>query len=116
MRENDGYSLTCGQMVALVRVYDPAGEHASDPLAWPLQASTEDLKGLPPHFISVNELDPLRDEGIEFYRKLNAAGVKANARTVLGTPHAGDLMYPDLTPDLYFETLGSLVRFARSAA
>ncbi|MYH14598.1 MAG: alpha/beta hydrolase [Gammaproteobacteria bacterium] len=116
LRENDGYSLSCAQMTALARVYDPAGEHDSDPLAWPLHASTADLTGLPPHFISVNELDPLRDEGIEFYRKLNAAGVKAAARTVLGTPHGGDLAYPDLAPDLYFETLGSLVRFARSAA
>ncbi|MCZ0943823.1 MAG: alpha/beta hydrolase fold domain-containing protein [Gammaproteobacteria bacterium] len=79
-----------------------------------MHASTADLTGLPPHFISVNELDPLRDEGIEFYRKLNAAQVRATARTVLGTPHAGDLMYPDLAPDLYFETLGSLVRFAKS--
>jgi len=114
LRENDGYALAREQMFALVRVYDPSGEHDADPLAWPLHATVQDLEGLPPHVISVNELDPLRDEGLEFYRKLNAAGVRASARTLHGTPHAGDLMYPDLAPDLYFETLGSLVRFAQS--
>ena len=111
--ENDGYSLSCAQMATLAAVYDPQGEHASNPLAWPLAAAAEDLTGLPPHVISVNELDPLRDEGLEFYRKLSAAGVSAMARTVHGTPHAGDLSFPDLAPDLYFETLGSLVSFAR---
>ncbi len=110
--ENNEYSLSCPQMAALVGVYDPDGEHAGNPLAWPLAAGAEELAGLPPHVISVNELDPLRDEGLEYYRKLNAAGVNANARTVHGTQHAGDLGFPDLAPDLYFETLGSLVRFA----
>jgi hypothetical protein len=32
----------------------------------------------------VNELDPLRDEGINFYRRLLLAGNKTQARTVLG--------------------------------
>lgn len=39
----------------------------------------KDLEGLPPMHINSNELDPLRDEAIEFYRKLVAAGVKATA-------------------------------------
>ena len=39
----------------------------SDPLAWPSFAEAEDVKGLPPVVISVNECDPLRDEGINFY-------------------------------------------------
>ena len=39
---------------------------------WPGPASrrTTDVKGLPPTVISVNECDPLRDEGINFYRLL----------------------------------------------
>jgi acetyl esterase/lipase len=45
-----------------------------NPLAWPYWASQEELKGLPPHVISVNELDPLFDEGISYYRKLLHAG------------------------------------------
>ena len=39
-----------------------------------MHASASDLTGLPPHVISVNELDPLRDEGLAYYRKLLAAG------------------------------------------
>jgi acetyl esterase/lipase len=114
LHENNGYSISCEQMAVLSSIYDPTGEHATNPLAWPLHASEDDLAGLPQHVISVNELDPLRDEGLEYYRKLNAAGVRASARTVHGTQHAGDLGFPDVAPDLYFETLGSLVRFAHS--
>ena len=58
--ENDGYFLEVAMMGALAKVYDPSGEHATDPLAWPLHATADDLAGLPPHVISVNQLDPLR--------------------------------------------------------
>ncbi|MDB2594974.1 alpha/beta hydrolase [Pseudomonadales bacterium] len=116
LKENDGYMLNCAMMATMVRVYDPNGEHGANPLAWPLQASTEDLTGLPPHIISVNELDPLRDEGLVFYRKLLAAGVSAVAKTVHGTPHAGDMSFPDFTPDIYQETARSLHGFAMSLA
>merc|ERR1712032_1631076 len=60
-------------------------------LAWPGFASVDDLVGLPPVMVVVNELDPLRDEGIRFYRRCLAAGTPAQCRVVLGTPHAGDL-------------------------
>ena len=49
---------------------------AEDPLAWPLFASEEDVAGFPDTVISVNECDPLRDEGIAFYRLLLGAGQK----------------------------------------
>lgn len=112
--ENDGYTLDCVMMAAMVNVYDPEKAHGSNPLAWPLHASVDELSGLPPHIISVNELDPLRDEGLVFYRKLLKAGNSAVARTVHGTNHAGDLTFPDATPDIYAETLRSLCGFASS--
>ncbi len=114
LRENDGYILNGPMMATMVRVYDPTGEHANNPLAWPLQAGVDELTGLPPHIISVNELDPLRDEGLAFYRKLLAAGVSAVAKTVHGTPHAGDMTFPDFTPDIYQESVRSLHGFAAS--
>ncbi len=58
---------------------------ARDPLAWPSFAKGEDVKGLPPVVISVNECDPLRDEGINFYRFLMQNGVHALCRQVMGT-------------------------------
>ena len=114
LTENNGYQMDCNMMATFVKVYDPEGENAVNPLAWPYQASVDELKGLPPHVISVNELDPLRDEGLEFYRRLMAAGVSAMGRTVHGTSHAGDLAFPDLTPEIYDETIQSLYRFAHS--
>ena len=85
----------------MVRVYDSELANANNPLAWPLQASVEDLQGLPPHVLSMNELDPLRDEGIAFLRKLQAAEVSAVGRVVLGTSHAADVSMPDIVPDIY---------------
>ena len=114
LSENDGYMLNGEMMGALVKVYDPNGDHAANPLAWPLQAGPDDLQGLPPHVISVNELDPLRDEGLAFYRKLLAAGVSAIGRTVHGTPHAGDVSFPDIVPDVFQESARSLHGFAAS--
>jgi len=112
--ENDGYFLDVENMGALARVYDPAGENDADPLAWPLHASADDLAGLPPHVISVNELDPLRDEGLAYYRKLMAAGTSATSRTVNGTCHAGDCLLREAMPDVYLSTIRDLKSFADS--
>ena len=64
---------------------------ARDPLAWPGFAKGEDVKGLPPVVISVNECDPLRDEGINFYRLLMQNGVPARCRQVMGTVHGTEI-------------------------
>ena len=63
---------------------------AQNPLAWPLFATEQDVQGFPNTVISVNECDPLRDEGIEFYRLLLRAGQPARCRQVMGTIHGGD--------------------------
>ena len=60
LKENDQYMLDVSMMGALAKVYDPDGQNTLNPLAWPLCAEASDLEGLPPHIISVNELDPLR--------------------------------------------------------
>lgn len=86
---------------------------AGDPLAWPSFATVDDVVGFPPTFISVNECDPLRDEGLEFYRLLLAAGVEAQCRIVMGTAHAMDLYAPVL-PDVTRETAAGIARFAHS--
>jgi acetyl esterase len=112
--ENNGYFLSCEQMGVLARAYDPSGEHATNPLAWPYHATVEDLAGLPPHVISVNELDPLRDEGLSYYRKLAAAGVPVAARTVNGTCHAGDCLFGAAMPEVQAATIRDIKGFADS--
>lgn len=112
--ENDEYFLSCSMMGALARAYSPDGSADTNPLAWPYHADVEQLRGLPPHVISVNELDPLRDEGLAYYRKLLAAGVTASSRTVNGTCHAGDCLLRDAMPDVYLATIRDINGFAHS--
>ncbi len=64
LRENDGYFISCQQAALLGSLYDPSGAHEKDATCWAGVATDEELSGLPPHIISVNELDPLRDEGL----------------------------------------------------
>ena len=114
--ENDDYLLGCSVMRSMVKAYDPDGSNQLNPLAWPYQAGPSDLKGLPPHVISVNELDPLRDEGLAFYRNLLAAGVPASARTVHGTPHGGDMGFFQVAPEVTADTVASIAAFVRERA
>jgi acetyl esterase/lipase len=112
--ENDGYLITCSQMAVLASVYDPENKNATNPLCWPYWATREDLYGLPPHVISVNELDPLRDEGLHYYQQLLAAGVRGYSRTVNGTCHAADVLFRKAIPDVYAATLRDIKGFADS--
>ncbi len=83
-----------------------------NPLAWPGFASDEDVRGLPPTVISVNECDPLRDEGINFYRLLLKNGVAARCRQVMGTMH-GTEIFPICCPDISRDTARDLAAFCK---
>jgi acetyl esterase/lipase len=109
--ENDGYFISCARLAVMARVYDPDGAHTTDPLAWPYHASDDDLRGLPPHVISVCEVDPLRDEGLAYHRALHRAGVSTVARTVPGACHAGDLIFHEELPEIYRATVASIHAF-----
>jgi acetyl esterase/lipase len=84
-----------------------------DPLAWPGFATVEDVEGFPPTVISVNECDPLRDEGVAFYRLLLSAGVAATGREVLGTMHGTELTVA-LCPEITRATALDLAAFAKA--
>jgi acetyl esterase/lipase len=114
--ENDGYFLGASVMTLMAALYDPAGEHARDPLAWPYYADTTDLQGLPPHVITTDELDPLRDEGLAYLRALQRAGVVATGHTYNGVCHAGELLAAAALPELFERALTDLTAFAVSVS
>ena len=116
MRENDGYFVGCQQLALFGSLYDPENAHSDDPTCWPGVAADADLSGMPPHVISVNELDPLRDEGLDYYRRLVGAGVAAVGRMVAGTCHGGDLLLPAAMPDVYAASMRDVSGFAKSLA
>lgn len=87
---------------------------ARNPLAWPGFAGEGDVRGLVPTVISVNECDPLRDEGIAFYRLLLRAGVPARCRQVMGTIH-GTEIFPIACPEISRDSAVSIADFCRTA-
>ncbi|MFB1295805.1 alpha/beta hydrolase fold domain-containing protein [Mycobacterium sp. pW049] len=114
LKENDGYFVSCEQLALLGSLYDPDGTHAHDATCWASMATDEELRGLPPHVISVNELDPLRDEGLQYYRRLLRAGVPAVGRIVAGTCHGGDLLFGHALPDVFAASMRDVSGFATS--
>jgi len=86
-----------------------------DPLAWPGFATEADVKGLPPTVISVNECDPLRDEGVGFYRLLLRAGVPARGRIIMGTTHGAEI-FSIACPEISRDAAQHLAQFARGSA
>ena len=85
---------------------------ARNPLAWPSFATVEDVEGFPPTVISVNECDPLRDEGINFYRLLLSAGIPARCRQVMGTMH-GTEIFTIACPEISRDTARDLAAFCK---
>jgi acetyl esterase len=112
-RENDGYFISCALLDIMGATYDPGGRHGNEATCWPFLAADADLEGLPPHVVSVNELDPLRDEGLAYQRRLVSNGVSAIGRTVNGTVHGGDVFFRAALPDVYASTIRDISGFAK---
>ncbi len=77
-------SLTRGSIDWFWSHYLRAGQD-HEPLAVPLRQT--DLAGLPPATVVVAGCDLLRDEGLEYARRLDAAGVPTTAHVVAGAIH-----------------------------
>jgi acetyl esterase len=60
------------------------------PYAAPGRAT--DLAGLPAAYVLTAELDPLRDEGIDYARRLMEGGVPTELHTVAGACHGFDII------------------------
>jgi len=114
LEENDGYNLSCELGTVLTSLYTPDAKDQRNYLAWPYWASDDQLKGLPPTVISVNELDILRDEGLHFGRRLRKVGVPGYSRVVAGTPHAGDVICLSAIPEVCASTFDAIHSFCKS--
>ena len=68
------------------------GDHVS-PYAAPARAT--DLSGLPETYVDVGDIDILRDENIEYARRLMAAGIPAELHVIPGLPHGFEMAAPD---------------------
>ena len=83
----DGPWLTKKAMEWFWHQYAPNQQSRQEIYASPLQAKIEDLQGLPPTLIITDENDVLRDEGEEYARKLDKAGVEVYNVRINGTIH-----------------------------
>ena len=83
-----GPVLTRQAMEWFTNHYMPADADKKDPLASPHFAPDSLLKGAPPALIITAELDPLRDEGEEYGRRLVANGVTASVVRYNGMFHS----------------------------
>ncbi len=82
-----GHFLTLEAMKWFWNQYLPDVAARKQPTASPLQASLEQLKGLPPAVVINGEFDVLRDEGEAYAHKLIEAGVHVTAVRFHGTIH-----------------------------
>jgi acetyl esterase/lipase len=89
-----GHFLTKPLMKWFWDSYTTDPKQRAERFASPLQATTEQLKGLPPTLIQTAEFDVLRDEGEAYARKLDAAGVTVTAVRYNGMIHDYGLLNP----------------------
>ncbi len=83
----DGPWLTKKAMEWFWNAYEPDKEKRNNPYISPLKADEQDLKNMPHTLIITDENDVLRDEGEEYARKLDRAGVNVMNVRINGTCH-----------------------------
>ncbi|MDX6744198.1 alpha/beta hydrolase [Actinocorallia sp. A-T 12471] len=93
----DGPYLTAKAMAWFWDAYTTDPAERAEVTASPLRASLDELAGLPPALVIVDENDVLRDEGEAYARKLTEAGVPTTSVRYNGTLH--DFMMLDPLSD-----------------
>jgi acetyl esterase len=90
----EGYFLAAKGMAWFWDCYCPDHERRSEPYASPLRAGDEQVAGLPPAFLIVDEADVLRDEGEAYAARLRAAGVAITTVRYDGITHDFMMLNP----------------------
>jgi acetyl esterase/lipase len=90
----DGPFLTARGMAWFWDAYTTDPAQRAEITASPLRASLDELAGLPPAFVVVDENDVLRDEGEAYARRLTQAGVPTTSVRYNGTIHDFMMLNP----------------------
>lgn len=90
----EGRFLTRSMMKWFWDSYTTDPSERAEIYAAPLQATEEQLRGLPPALVQTAGNDVLRDEGEDYARKLDAAGVEVIAVRYSGMIHDWGLLNP----------------------
>ncbi|WP_317192634.1 alpha/beta hydrolase [Flavobacterium geliluteum] len=89
-----GRFLTTATMKWMWDMYLTKPEDRKQKYVSPINASLEELKGLPPALIQVAENDILYDEGVAYGRKLDEAGVPTTITVYKGMIHDYGMLNP----------------------
>ncbi|MFB4319263.1 alpha/beta hydrolase [Actinomadura sp. 21ATH] len=90
----DGPYLTAKAMAWFWDAYTTDPAERAEITASPLRATLDDLAGLPPAYVIVDENDVLRDEGEAYARRLTEAGVPTTSVRYNGTLHDFMMLNP----------------------
>ncbi len=111
----EGYFLTAKTMAWFWDAYVPDLEQRSEPYASPLRAGDEQLAGLPPALVIVDEADVLRDEGEAYAARLRAAGVDVTTVRYDGITHDFMMLNPLSATHATRAAVAQAISFLRDA-
>ncbi|WP_067650600.1 alpha/beta hydrolase [Nocardia harenae] len=93
-----------------------AGPSDPDVSPYAAPARVTDLAGLPPTYLCTMELDPLRDEGIDYAQRMMQAGVSVELHSFPGTFHGSTLIGAEVSKRSQRELRYALARGLRVQA
>jgi len=111
----DGYFLTAKAMAWYWDCYCPDTAQRDDAYCSPLRASEEQLAGLPPALVIVDEADVLRDEGEAYGARLRAAGVPVTTVRYDGITHDFMMLTPLAATHATRAAVAQAIAFLRAA-
>ena len=110
-----GTHLTAKGMAWFWDAYTSDPAQRAEITASPLRASLEELAGLPPAFVVVDENDVLRDEGEAYARRLTEAVVPTTSVRYNGTIHDFMMLNPLRETRASSEAIAQSIRVLRDA-
>ena len=109
MAEFDGYYISKGYLQACVNMVKD--ELTKNKKLFPISATRDEMRGLPPTKIVVYQLDMLRDMGIAMHFKLMKAGVQASFNICSGGVHDQQL-FTMHSPEVTESSICDLAQFS----